>query len=79
MPSEIEAVAAEAWKATRDKADPEFAECAPNFRDKLLTQAVSVRDHGLPGGDLAVTEFDKKVSEILSKPAKAAAAKAKEK
>lgn len=80
MPSEIEAVAAEAWNAVKDKADPEFGDCASTHREKLVTHAVSVRDKGLPsgaGGTAEATDFEKKVHEILTKPT--AKAKAKEK
>jgi hypothetical protein len=76
MTLHINDVAAEAWNATKDKADPAFNDVQFDFRMKLITHAQAVRDKGLPsGGDIAgPTDFEKKVAELLAHPDKAEAA-----
>ena len=73
MSLHINDVAAEAWNSTKDKADPVFGDCIHEQRMKLITQAQSVRDKGLPsgaGGIAEATDFEKKVAELLKDPAK---------
>lgn len=72
----INDVAAEAWNATKAKEDPLFDDCILDHRMKLISQAQSVADKGLPGGDLAAatTDFEKKVADLLAHPDKTEAA-----
>lgn len=74
MSLDINDVAAEAWNATKDKADPAFNDCILDHKLKLITAAKSVADHGLPAGDMAITDFDRKVAELLAHPDKTEAA-----
>jgi aspartate/tyrosine/aromatic aminotransferase len=68
----INDVAAEAWNATKDKADPAFNDSIPDHRQKLITHAQSVKDKGVPSE--GATDFDKKVAELLAHPDKTEAA-----
>lgn len=59
----IEAVAALAWNATKDAADPEFGSCILVHQQKLVDHARAVQNSGLVESD-----FDKKVAELLADP-----------
>lgn len=77
MSLHINDVAAEAWNATKDKADPAFNDVQLDFRMKLIAHAQAVKDKGLPAGteDIAApTDFEKKVAELLKDPGKTEAA-----
>jgi hypothetical protein len=67
----INDVAAEAWNATKDKADPVFGDCILDHRMKLISHAQSVADKGLVG---EASAFEKEVAKLLKDPAKAEAA-----
>ena len=59
----IEAVAALAWNATKDKADPEFAGCILTHQQKLVDTA-----RGVEGTGLVETAFDREVARLLADP-----------
>lgn len=55
-------IAAEAWDETKAEADPEFAAIPElGFRENLEFRAAKVKETGI-----AITNFEKKVAEILS-------------
>jgi hypothetical protein len=59
----IEAVAALAWNATKDKTDPEFDGCILTHQQKLVDAA-----RGVEGTGLVESAFDKEVAKLLADP-----------
>lgn len=80
MSTPINEIAADAWNQTKAKTEPTFEDSIHDHQQRLITHAKAIEEHGLPsgaGGTAEATEFDKKVQELLTKPAKAKSAKEK--